>query len=161
MQLVRTLLIVFAISDSNSVVDRFGFAVAVSMFDKPWQDIIIAVADVETDIMRYEMSKSGACCFMQLLGGRYDNASCHALFKNTSQCIAEAAVHLAYWKIHCGRAWLDAWHGGFVKCIDGIWYEKNKDRTDVDWCSGAECYSYGDKVKRRLETIKDRVTKWR
>jgi hypothetical protein len=153
MQLIRILLLVFSVSNDDSVVDRIAFSVAVGMFSEPWQDIFIAVAFVESGIVHDEISRSGACCSMQLLGGRYDNAQCDVLIDNVMQCVAEAAANLAKWKYFCGSAYLDAYHGGWGKCKSGWWYEKNKRRTDVDWCEGADCYLYSDKVKRQLKII--------
>lgn len=57
-------------------------------------EVLIGVAKFESDFKREVRSSSGACCFMQLLGGRYGNPSCSALEKDDRLCITQGAKEI-------------------------------------------------------------------
>jgi len=124
--------------------DLHDLATAVTEYPRDEALELLAVAWIET---RYtgRRSQAGACCWTGMLGGRYDNPSCEILEACASICLRYTSTELEYWRRHCGKAYLDAYNGGWRKC----WTSESRKR-----CT-SECESYSSRV-RHLERLLDR-----
>jgi len=58
-------------------------------------------------------SKAGACCPLQVLGGRYGHPPCDLLEASPWLCVRSAMAEIEYWRRKCPAAPLEGWSRGF------------------------------------------------
>lgn len=115
--------------------------------------VVLAVAHVESTLGEdTSRSSSGACCIMQLLGGRYGMPRCGLLEADAMLCVLIGISHLEWWRRQCGRSYLDAYNGGWPKC----W---SRELEASAWCHASEedmnrCKSYGRKVRAKAAQLR-------
>jgi len=113
---------------------------------------LLGVIYVESRYRQGKRSHAGACSYFGLLGGRYGNPTCEALEADPALACRVAVAELAYWQRHCGRAYLDAYNGGWWKCWDRA---KVKGRR----CKG-KCDGYAKKVRRHAAWVRMVLDGW-
>jgi len=119
---------------------------------------LAAIAWTESGFHRIKKrSGKGACCYMGILGSRYDNPSCDALEADPYLCVDLGAKKVAGWKKSCGKSGLDGYNGGWQGC----WSRPPKNADDKR-CKG-QCDSYTRKVRRfqkKIETAMASLEEW-
>lgn len=99
-------------------------------------EVLLGVAKLESDFKPRVRSSAGACCYLQLLGGKYGNPSCKKLEENDRLCIMTGAKEIgdlfkkhkdmekALCHYHGGKCWpkstypsVALWWAGFARAI--------------------------------------------
>jgi hypothetical protein len=130
--------------------DLKALAKAVAVYPADEAAELLAIAWVESRWRHApKRSHAGACCYMGILGGRYGAPSCRRLEKSPRLCVQTARKELAYWKRHCGEAYLDGYNAGWSRCWDGPQKHRAKCTT--------KCRDYSRKVHAKAAEITERL----
>ena len=74
------------------------------------------IAWVEVTWRWFETRRSGkgACCYLGILGSRYGNPSCRQMENDGWLCVVSAQRWLNYWRLQCGKKYLECYNAGFA-----------------------------------------------
>ena len=139
------LAVLLSLGPTAPLADVAAFALACER--QPRCHELAAIAWAETGYRRHSKSSKGACCYMGILGGRYDNPTCRELEADPDLCLSVAVRELEYWQRHCGKWYLDSYNMGWRGCLSRPPKNKDDKRCTVD------CDSYTRKVRATQKRI--------
>ena len=113
-------------------------------------DELKGMAYVESTF-QYGVRSPYACCYLGVRGGKYGNPSCDMLEASPWTCVMAAQWNIAYFRLHCGKSYLDAYNGGWKRCCDGPYYRKRKNTQEFS-CST----SYSGAVRKYQRKFKQK-----
>lgn len=138
----------------TSHADLRQLAAAVSAYPEEQAAELLGIAWIESRWTHApKHSHAGACGYFGALGGRYKIPSCKRLEKSAKLAAREAVRELAYWKRHCGDAYLDAWNAGWARCWDGP-------QAHHATCT-KKCKAYSTRVRQKQAELLDELARQR